>query len=50
MKLKIKFEIVDLDAFDGFGRGVYIKPRGSNLGDWQVTSGLMFYPMAGWRS
>lgn len=46
MKPKIQFGIVDLGVS---GLGIYAKPRGSTLGEWQVYTGLMFYPMVGWQ-
>jgi hypothetical protein len=46
MRQKVQFGIV---VELGGGDGIYIKPRGSTLGEWQVKSGLMFYPMAGWQ-
>jgi hypothetical protein len=52
MKKKISFGVVDMGS-ESFG-AVYIKPRSlgsyhSDLGLWQVATGMEFYPLAAWE-
>ena len=52
MKPKIQFVIITLNVIGVdlavSGIGIYTKPRGATLGEWQASTGLMFYPMVGW--